>query len=61
MASKVPEARLAAETTVHEYVKAADAKQGGIPLAPGENVERRVAESDVAYHVRRLEEVIQRH
>lgn len=60
MAGKVPEARLAAEAAVDEDVEAADAEQGRVALAAGEHVQRRVAESDVAHDVRRLEQVIQR-
>ena len=60
MASKVPEARLATETAIDEDIEAADAEQSRVSLAAGEHVERRVAESDVAHDVRRLEQVIQR-
>lgn len=61
MSCKVPEARFASESAIDEDVESADAEQGGIPLAPGEDVKRRVAETDVADDVRRLQKMIQRH
>ena len=44
VAAEVPEARLAAEPAVDEHVEAVDAKERGVALAAGEDVDGRVAE-----------------
>ena len=49
---------LPAEAAVDEHVEAVDAEQRGVALAPGEHVQRRVAEPDVPDHVRRRQRLL---
>ncbi len=51
VSAEVPEASLASEASVDEYVEAVDAEECGVTLATREDVEGRVREPDVAYHV----------
>lgn len=42
-----------------KHIKSVDAEERGIPLPPGEDVERGVAEPDVAHHVARYQQLVQ--
>lgn len=61
VSSKIPEARLSPESSIDQDVKSTDAEKSRISLSAWENVESRMAESDVANDVRRFQEMIQRH
>lgn len=61
VSGKVPEAGLPSESAIDQDVESADSEESRISLSSWKNVESRMAESDVADNVRRLQEMIQRH
>lgn len=60
MPGEIPEAGFPREASVDEHVEPVYSKEGRVALAPGENVESRVTESDVANDVGGLHELVQR-
>lgn len=60
MPGKVPKTGLPCETAVDQHVKTVYAKEGGITLATGEDVQSWMTESYVAHDIGRFHQLVQR-
>lgn len=59
MSSEVPKAGLSRKATIDEHIKTIDAKECGITLTTGEDVQRGMTEAYVADHIGRFHQLVQ--